>query len=344
MRDKYVINEKSVVNYYITRSNLFLNCSRDNFPLAVRRRDLRCHCSPAFDLFCFPSAPVAFHSVQSRQRRVRENRGKTREAQAPKMSPKDVRPLQIVVVTAICALMRPAHAIPFISSDKEPAVEFIVLHNNDMHARFEQTSQYSTACHPAEAINNKCYGGFARVSALVKKYRQAADNGGPKTLYLNAGDTYTGTPWFTVYKDRIVSAFLNALKPDAMVWRMGMMSNILKMNAMTSFLQLRDFAKYDWVKHCNFSVAGKPWAGSGRGWPRADAQQRHVPCAHREFEQLGRSSALSNPLHQTVGCVWYERTQYRHHRLSDAGDQGGRPAQRSGVHRWGRWHQVSRQN
>ncbi len=34
-------------------------------------------------------------------------------------------------------------------------------------------------------------------------------------MYLNAGDTYTGTPWFTLYKDNITAAFLDILKPDA---------------------------------------------------------------------------------------------------------------------------------
>lgn len=36
-------------------------------------------------------------------------------------------------------------------------------------------------------------------------------------LYLNAGDTYTGTPWFVVYRDNITAAFLNKLEPDAIV-------------------------------------------------------------------------------------------------------------------------------
>lgn len=114
-------------------------------------------------------------------------------------------------------LLHAVHTTPVNLIRKESGVEFIVLHNNDMHARFEQTSQFSTACQPDEAFHNRCYGGFARVSALVKKYRQTADNGGPRVLFLNAGDTYTGTPWFTIYKDKIVTAFLNVLKPDAIV-------------------------------------------------------------------------------------------------------------------------------
>lgn len=105
------------------------------------------------------------------------------------------------------------------------AVEFVVLHNNDMHSRFEQTGKYSNACQPDEIIANKCYGGFARVSAALKRFRTEAQNGGPSVLYLNAGDTYTGTPWFTLFKDKIVSDFLNILRPDAIVSRFS--SNLL---------------------------------------------------------------------------------------------------------------------
>jgi hypothetical protein len=99
-------------------------------------------------------------------------------------------------------------------------LNFIILHNNDMHARFEQTGVLSDKCSKADAAANKCYGGVARVATEVKRYRKQADEGtGPKVLYLNAGDTYTGTPWFTIYKDKIASDFLKILKPDAIVSR-----------------------------------------------------------------------------------------------------------------------------
>lgn len=46
----------------------------------------------------------------------------------------------------------------------------------------------------------------------------AAQTGqGPPVLYLNAGDTYTGTAWFTIYKWKIAAEFINALQPDAVV-------------------------------------------------------------------------------------------------------------------------------
>lgn len=96
--------------------------------------------------------------------------------------------------------------------------KLIILHNNDMHARFEQTGQLSNKCSKADSDNNRCYGGFARVAYEVKEYRRRAAAGEiPKVLYLNAGDTYTGTPWFMIFKDEIASAFLNLLKPDAIV-------------------------------------------------------------------------------------------------------------------------------
>lgn len=126
-----------------------------------------------------------------------------------------VKHLAMTLMQLMILVPNAVNSIP--ASDTAAAVEFTILHNNDMHSRFEQTSKYSTACRPEEAIGNLCYGGFARVSTLLKQYRREAENGGTPVLYLNAGDTYTGTPWFTVYKDRIVAAFLNILKPDAIV-------------------------------------------------------------------------------------------------------------------------------
>lgn len=122
--------------------------------------------------------------------------------------------LALLLMQLILLIQHPVHSMP---TSGPPALEFIVLHNNDMHSRFEQTNKYSSACHPEEAVGNRCYGGFARVSTLLKKYRSEAENGGTSVLYLNAGDTYTGTPWFTLFKDEIVAAFLNKLKPDAIV-------------------------------------------------------------------------------------------------------------------------------
>jgi 2',3'-cyclic-nucleotide 2'-phosphodiesterase (5'-nucleotidase family) len=103
-------------------------------------------------------------------------------------------------------------------NSKADNFKMIILHNNDMHARFEQTGVLSNKCTKKDADNNKCYGGFARVAHEVRRFRkEAADGKIPPVLYLNAGDTYTGTPWFTLYKDKIAAEFLKILKPDATV-------------------------------------------------------------------------------------------------------------------------------
>ncbi|XP_059608975.1 protein 5NUC-like [Phlebotomus argentipes] len=94
---------------------------------------------------------------------------------------------------------------------QEGNYELIILHNNDMHARFDQTNAQSNACRQQEELDSKCYGGFARVATIVRKYR--ADNN--NVLFLNAGDTYTGTPWFTLYNNVISSEMMNILHPDA---------------------------------------------------------------------------------------------------------------------------------
>lgn len=136
-------------------------------------------------------------------------------------------PLSSVFV--IVVLFKLVVSMPLIDDDNS-MLDLILLHNNDMHARFEQTDQFSGNCKIEDEQGNKCYGGFARVSHVIKKYRQEAANGGPAVLYLNAGDTYSGTPWFNTFKYQVVSEFMNILKPDAMVSLQFYRSNDVKIH------------------------------------------------------------------------------------------------------------------
>ena len=58
----------------------------------------------------------------------------------------------------------------------------------------------------------KCFGGIARLQTAVKKLRASDKN----VLWLNAGDFYQGTVWYTQFKWRVVSLFNNLLDFDAM--------------------------------------------------------------------------------------------------------------------------------
>lgn len=50
------------------------------------------------------------------------------------------------------------------SNESDTTFEFILLHNNDMHGRFDETDEYTNQCEDEDKKLNKCYGGFARVA------------------------------------------------------------------------------------------------------------------------------------------------------------------------------------
>nr|XP_050850678.1 protein 5NUC-like [Vespula vulgaris]XP_050850688.1 protein 5NUC-like [Vespula vulgaris]XP_050850698.1 protein 5NUC-like [Vespula vulgaris]XP_050850708.1 protein 5NUC-like [Vespula vulgaris] len=104
------------------------------------------------------------------------------------------------------------HGNPFPAHNKNEEFTFHIVHTNDMHARFEETSRLSAPiCSKQDAAAGKCYGGFARIATLVREAR----NSSIPTLFLNAGDTYQGSVWYNIYKWKIVAKFLNILAPDA---------------------------------------------------------------------------------------------------------------------------------
>jgi len=76
----------------------------------------------------------------------------------------------------------------------------------------EETNKYSASCKQKDANAGKCYGGLARLHKAVNDIRHKEEN----VLWLNAGDFYQGTIWYTQFKWRVVSQFNNALDFDAM--------------------------------------------------------------------------------------------------------------------------------
>ncbi|XP_012550294.1 apyrase isoform X1 [Bombyx mori] len=85
-----------------------------------------------------------------------------------------------------------------------------ILHYNDFHARFVETSPAGTLCNPTNA---PCIGGFARLATKVRE-RQAAE---PDSLLLNAGDSFQGTIWYNIFRWNVTQEFMNMLKHDAHV-------------------------------------------------------------------------------------------------------------------------------
>lgn len=77
--------------------------------------------------------------------------------------------------------------------------------------RFEETNIHSLEC--KREANDTCIGGYARIVSIVKRLQKTRTN----PIFLNAGDNFAGTIWYTFGKWNVTQHFLNMLKADVMV-------------------------------------------------------------------------------------------------------------------------------
>lgn len=123
--------------------------------------------------------------------------------------------MQVNCVVVVLVCVANAHFRTVAAENGESALDLILLHNNDLHGRFVESTIDRSDCHPEESLANKCYGGFARISTLIKRHRyDHQKNNGLPVLFLNAGDTYVGTPWFYLFKHKIATELMSVLRPD----------------------------------------------------------------------------------------------------------------------------------
>lgn len=90
-----------------------------------------------------------------------------------------------------------------------------VLHTNDMHSHFEQTNVESGKC--PDDITNTCYGGFARIHSAVTSLKLTGSNNNRFSIFLNAGDTFQGTPYYSFFKWKVAADIMNLMEFDAVV-------------------------------------------------------------------------------------------------------------------------------
>ncbi|XP_054266857.1 protein 5NUC-like [Macrosteles quadrilineatus] len=83
-----------------------------------------------------------------------------------------------------------------------------------MHSRYEQVDRNMGKCKANE--KDFCYGGFARIHEMVKHFKIEAQAVGRSTLFVNAGDTFTGTPYYTQFKGELAAKMMNTLDIDVM--------------------------------------------------------------------------------------------------------------------------------
>ncbi|KAF4981867.1 hypothetical protein FZEAL_2387 [Fusarium zealandicum] len=95
----------------------------------------------------------------------------------------------------------------FVDDDGHYNMSF--FHVNDVHAHLDQFASSGTDC-----VDPKkgCYGGYARIKHAVDGLRE--DH--PDNLWLNAGDEFQGTLFYSFYGPEKIAETLNDLKFDAM--------------------------------------------------------------------------------------------------------------------------------
>lgn len=96
-------------------------------------------------------------------------------------------------------------------------LDLVLLHANDMHSRFDETDVYCNECREDDVDLGKCYGGLARIAHVVTEEKQKAKEKGVLSLFMVAGDTFQGTPYYSFFKWKPVVDFIKQLKPDVMV-------------------------------------------------------------------------------------------------------------------------------
>ncbi|WP_048647474.1 5'-nucleotidase C-terminal domain-containing protein [Nitratireductor soli] len=90
-----------------------------------------------------------------------------------------------------------------------------ILHINDWHSRIEPINKFDSTCSAEDDEKGDCFGGAARLVTAVAEARKALD--GQNVLFLNAGDNFQGSLFYTTYKGAAEAEFLNLMKTDAMV-------------------------------------------------------------------------------------------------------------------------------
>ncbi|KAG5638236.1 hypothetical protein H0H81_001110 [Sphagnurus paluster] len=84
-----------------------------------------------------------------------------------------------------------------------------IYHVNDVHAHLDEIHTSGTECGDT---TKGCFGGYARIKAAVDAKRPSANN----SLFLNIGDEFQGTLYYTFYGGEKIADTINQLGFDAM--------------------------------------------------------------------------------------------------------------------------------
>ncbi len=103
-------------------------------------------------------------------------------------------------VVCLAAILMFVHVgtVSIVSAENHDTTKLTILHTNDTHAKWEESSSGM---------------GYAKLATLINQYRAENDH----TLLLDAGDTFHGTPFATVEQGASIARIYNAIGFDALV-------------------------------------------------------------------------------------------------------------------------------
>uniref|UniRef100_L7M9C2 Putative salivary ecto-5'-nucleotidase/apyrase n=1 Tax=Rhipicephalus pulchellus TaxID=72859 RepID=L7M9C2_RHIPC len=106
------------------------------------------------------------------------------------------------VVLFFCSHLR--HCAQGNDASGNAGLQLTILHTNDIHSHIVPSSKHGGLC---TTNKSECYGGVARITHKVKELKENHTN----VMFMNAGDFYQGTAWYSILKYNIVSAVMEKM-------------------------------------------------------------------------------------------------------------------------------------
>ncbi|XP_077555702.1 5'-nucleotidase-like [Haemaphysalis longicornis] len=147
-------------------------------------------------------------------------------------------------------------------------LKLTILHTNDIHSHLEESNKYGGKCFDSGKNNTTCVGGVARIVTKVKELREEY----PDALFMNAGDFFQGTPYYTLLKQAVISTVMAAMgynfvclgnhefddgpKNLAPFLKKMNESNVTVVGTNTNFSMDEDLKEYDLVKSATTTING----------------------------------------------------------------------------------------
>uniref|UniRef100_A0A224Y6Y2 5'-nucleotidase n=1 Tax=Rhipicephalus zambeziensis TaxID=60191 RepID=A0A224Y6Y2_9ACAR len=118
--------------------------------------------------------------------------------------------MRVACVTLLGILCAHVNSAQYTKGSSNGGVKLTILHTNDIHSRILESDKRGMQCNEEKRSKKKCYGGVARIAYEARKLKKTARN----VLFVNAGDFFQGTLWYSILRHKIVSAAMSQMGYD----------------------------------------------------------------------------------------------------------------------------------